>query len=119
MVINTKTPSVKVALLSQPKLHCQFDIDHKGANVTVQWHRQHRGERNKLFSYTSRTGRAEGSGVGLKALAAGDATYTLPLSKMSSEGTYICSVSVNPLFSSVDISLRIEGEENKQRGRWR
>lgn len=108
MAIKTKTPLVKVALMSQPKLHCQFDVDHKGANVTVEWHWQHRGERNKLFSYTSRTGQTQGSGVGLKALAAGDATYTLPLSKMSSEGTYICSVSVTPLFSNVDIILHIE-----------
>lgn len=111
MAIKTKTPSVKAGLMSQQKLHCQFDVDHKGANIAVEWHWQHRGERNKLFSYTSRTGHTQGSGVGLRALATGDATYTLPLSKMSSEGTYICSVSVNPLFGSVDINLHIEGEE--------
>ncbi|XP_031587579.1 tapasin [Oreochromis aureus] len=108
MAIKTKTPSVKAGLMSQQKLHCQFDVDHKGGNITVEWHWQHRGERNKLFSYTSRTRHTQGSGVGVKALATGDATYTLPLSKMSSEGTYICSVSVNPLFGSVDINLHIE-----------
>ncbi|GLD52913.1 tapasin-related protein-like protein [Lates japonicus] len=38
----------------------------------------------------------------------GDASYTIPFIKMSSEGTYICSVLVNPLFASLDINLRIE-----------
>lgn len=47
----------------------------------------------------------------LKALAGGDASYTLPYTEMKSEGTYICSVLVNPLFGSVDINLQIEGEE--------
>lgn len=108
MVIKTQTPSVKAGLGSQQKLHCQFAIDHKGPNITVEWHWQHRGERIQLFSHTSRSGKTQGTGVGLKSLAGGDASYTLPFTKMSSEGSYICSVSVNPLFVSLDISLHIE-----------
>uniref|UniRef100_A0A669F5J3 Ig-like domain-containing protein n=1 Tax=Oreochromis niloticus TaxID=8128 RepID=A0A669F5J3_ORENI len=108
MVIKTQTPSVKARLKFQQKLHCQFDVDHKGAKVTVEWHKQHHGERTKLFSYNRRTGQTQGSGVGLRAFAAGDASYTLASTMISSEGTYICSVSVNPLFARVDINLQIE-----------
>lgn len=111
MVGKTQSPSVKAGLRSQQKLHCQFAVDHKGPNITVEWYWQHRGERVKLFSHTSRSGQTHGTGVGLKSLAGGDASYTLPFTKMNSEGTYICSVSVNPLFFSLDISLQIEGEE--------
>ena len=111
MVLQTQTPSVIVGLSTEQKLHCHFAVDHKTPNITVEWHFQHRGERAKLFSHTSRTGQVQGSGVGLKALAGGDASYKLPLTKMSSEGMYICSVSVMPLFASLDISLHIEGEE--------
>ncbi|XP_008424375.1 tapasin-related protein [Poecilia reticulata] len=108
MVTKTQTPSVKATLGSQQRLHCQFGIDHRGANTTVEWHWQQRGERTKLFSHCSRTGQIQGSGVGKKALAGGDATYTLPFTKMSSEGTYICSVLVNPLFGNQDVVLQIE-----------
>ncbi|XP_036979539.1 tapasin-related protein isoform X1 [Acanthopagrus latus] len=108
MVLQTQTPSVIVGLSTEQKLHCHFAVDHKTPNITVEWHFQHRGERAKLFSHTSRTGQVQGSGVGLKALAGGDASYKLPLTKMSSEGMYICSVSVMPLFASLDISLHIE-----------
>ncbi|XP_035535494.1 tapasin-related protein [Morone saxatilis] len=108
MVMKTQSPSVKAGLGSQQKLHCQFAIDHKGPNMTVEWYWQYRGERNRLFSHTSRSGQTHGTGVGLKSLAGGDASYTLPFTKMSSEGTYICSVSVMPLFSSLDITLQIE-----------
>ncbi|KAF1393670.1 hypothetical protein PFLUV_G00018440 [Perca fluviatilis] len=108
LVIKTQSPSVRAGLGSQQKLHCQFAVDHKGPNVTVEWHWQHRGERTRLFSHTSRTGQTQGSGVGLKSLAGGDASYSLPFTKMSSEGTYVCSVSVIPLFVSLDISLHIE-----------
>ncbi|XP_037534363.1 tapasin-related protein [Nematolebias whitei] len=108
MVIRTETPLVKASLGSQEKLHCQFNIDHRGANVTVEWHRQHHGERIKLFSHSSRTKQTQGSGVGLKALAGGDASFTLPFTKMKSEGTYICSVLVNPLFGSMDVNVHIE-----------
>uniref|UniRef100_A0A3Q0SZP0 Ig-like domain-containing protein n=1 Tax=Amphilophus citrinellus TaxID=61819 RepID=A0A3Q0SZP0_AMPCI len=108
VVIKTQTPAVKVRLKFQQKLHCQFDVDHKGAKVTVEWHRQRRGERTKLFSFSRHTGEKQGSGVGLNPLAAKDASYTLASTMMSSEGTYICSVSVTPLFASVDINLQIE-----------
>ncbi|XP_076591456.1 tapasin-related protein isoform X2 [Chaetodon auriga] len=108
MVIQTQSPSVKAGLGAQQKLHCQFAVDHKGPNVTVEWHWQHRGERRKLFSHTSRSGQTQGTGVRLKSLAGGDASYTLPFTKMNSEGTYACSVSVNPLFASLDLSLHIE-----------
>ncbi|XP_019222842.2 tapasin, partial [Oreochromis niloticus] len=108
MVIKTQTPSVKARLKFQQKLHCQFDVDHKGAKVTVEWHRHRPGERTELFSYNRRTGQTKGSGVGLHALAAGDASYILASTTMISEGTYICSVSVNPLFAKVDIYLQIQ-----------
>uniref|UniRef100_A0A147ANK5 Si:ch211-108p6.4 n=1 Tax=Fundulus heteroclitus TaxID=8078 RepID=A0A147ANK5_FUNHE len=108
MVTKTQTPSVKATLSSEQRLHCLFAIDHRGANVTVEWYWQQRGERKKLFSHTSRTRQTQGSGVALKALAGGDASYTLPFTKMSSEGTYICSVLVNPLFGSQDVILHIE-----------
>ncbi|XP_041796632.1 tapasin-related protein [Chelmon rostratus] len=108
MVVKTQSPSVKVGLGAQQKLHCQFAVDHKGPDVTVEWHWQNRGERLRLFSHTSRSGQTQGSGVGLKSLAGGDASYALPFAKMSSEGLYVCSVSVTPLFASLDISLHIE-----------
>lgn len=108
MVIKTETPSVKAGLGTQKRLHCQFAIDHKGPNVTVEWHSQRRGERVRLFSHTSRSGQTEGSGVSLKGLAGGDASYTIPFVKMTSEGMYICSVSVVPLDTSLDINLHIE-----------
>ncbi|XP_044057799.1 tapasin-related protein [Siniperca chuatsi] len=108
MVIKTQSPSVKAGLGSQLKLPCQFAVDHQRPDVTVEWHWQRRGERIALFSHASRSGKTEGTGVGLKSLAGGDASYTLPFVKMSSEGTYICSVSVTPLFASLDISLQIE-----------
>lgn len=115
MVVKTQSPSVKVGLGAQQKLHCQFAVDHKGPDVTVEWHWQNRGERLRLFSHTSRSGQTQGSGVGLKSLAGGDASYALPFAKMSSEGLYVCSVSVTPLFASLDISLHIEGEECQAR----
>ncbi|XP_068440854.1 tapasin isoform X2 [Clinocottus analis] len=108
LVIKTQTPVVKAALGSQQKLHCQFAVDHRGPNLTVEWHRQHRGTRTRLFSRNARTGHAEGDGVRLKGLEGGDASYGLTFAKMASEGTYICSVSVIPLFVSLDIGLTIE-----------
>lgn len=103
-----------VGLGLQQKLHCQFAVDHKRPAVTVQWHWNHRGDRRELFSYVGQSGQTHGSGVGLKSLAGGDATLNLPFTKLSSEGTYVCSVSVDPLFASLDISLRIEGENELQ-----
>ncbi|XP_028276321.1 LOW QUALITY PROTEIN: tapasin-related protein-like [Parambassis ranga] len=108
LVIKTKTPSVKAGLWSQQKLHCQFGIDHKAAHATVEWHWQYHGKRTKLFSHNSRTGETQGTGVDLKALIGGDASYKLLSTEMSSEGTYVCSVSVTPLSASVDINLHIE-----------
>ncbi|KAG7218406.1 hypothetical protein INR49_020405 [Caranx melampygus] len=108
MVIKTQTPSVKATLSSQQKFHCQFALDHKGPNITVEWHFQHRGERNKLFRHNSRSGKTEGSGVDMKGLAAGDISYVLPHTKMNNEGTYICSVTVDPLFVSLDVNLHVE-----------
>ncbi|XP_074536457.1 tapasin-related protein-like isoform X2 [Halichoeres trimaculatus] len=108
MVIKTLSPSVKAGLGSEQKLHCQFAVDHRGPDVTVEWHFQLRGERHKLFSHSSRTGRTEGGGVKVKSLTGGDASYSIPFTKMNNEGRYICSVSVNPLFSSLDVNLHIE-----------
>ncbi|XP_053278304.1 tapasin [Pleuronectes platessa] len=108
LVMKTQSPSVKATLSSQQKLHCQFALDHRDPDVTVEWNWQHRGERIPLFSHSPRLRHNQGTGVELKSLAKGDATYNLPFTKMSSEGRYICSVSVNPLFTSLDINLYVE-----------
>lgn len=104
---------MKVGLGIQKKLHCQFAIDHKAPNTIVEWYRQHHGEKNRLFSHTSRTGQIQGTGVDLKRLADGDASYNLAFTKMSSQGRYICTVSVSPLFASQDVNLQIQGEEER------
>ncbi|KAF4104137.1 tapasin-related protein [Onychostoma macrolepis] len=107
MVVLTRTPSVEVGFLKEPNLHCQFTVDHKLPNTTVEWRLQKHGERSKLFSYSSRTGKSEGSGVAVKAIAAGNVSYKLPPTKKHSEGTYICSVMVPPLYGSHDIPLTL------------
>ncbi|XP_033953259.1 LOW QUALITY PROTEIN: tapasin-related protein [Pseudochaenichthys georgianus] len=108
MVMKTLTPSVRAGLGSKQKLHCQFAVDHHGPNFDVDWLLQQRGERTSLFSHSSRSVQSKGSGVLHRSLADGDASYTLPFTKLSSEGTYICSVSVLPLLVSMDIVLQIE-----------
>lgn len=116
MIVKTQTPSLKTSLGTQNKLHCQFDIDHKSPKFSVEWHK--RGERTTLFSYTSRTRQFEGGGVDVKGLTSGDASYNVPSAKISNEGAYVCSVSVLSLSASLDISLRIEGEEVVKLGSW-
>lgn len=106
MVLQTKTPEVKSQLQSLPKLHCQFDIDHKAPKVTVRWHKV--GHRSDLFNHSSQTGLTRGSGVSLEQMAEGDATYTYPLTKVGSEGEYVCSVNVHPLLGSLKVNLHIE-----------
>ncbi|XP_051966787.1 tapasin-related protein-like [Xyrauchen texanus] len=105
MVVLTRTPSVEVGFLKEPTLHCQFAVDHKLANVTLEWRLQQHGERSKLFSYSSRTGKSEGSGVSVKAIAAGNASFKLRPTRKNSEGTYTCSVLVPPIYGSHDIPL--------------
>ncbi|XP_026853496.2 tapasin-related protein-like [Electrophorus electricus] len=108
LVVLTRTPSVRVGLMKDLTLHCQFAVDHKQANVTVEWRQQRRGERTKLFTYSSRTGQSEGSGVSLRGLSnAGNASLKLPPTTQASEGTYMCSVLVPPLYISQDITLSI------------
>ncbi|KAJ0063821.1 hypothetical protein NL108_011035, partial [Boleophthalmus pectinirostris] len=106
MVMKTQTPKIKATLGSTQKLDCHFAIDHKAANIVVEWHK--RGEKTTLFSHNGQSGVNQGSGVTLKKLSTGDASYTVPFSKMSSEGVYMCSVSVLPLHWSLEISLQIE-----------
>ncbi|XP_060799943.1 tapasin isoform X2 [Neoarius graeffei] len=108
MAVLTRTPVINVGLLKEQTLHCQFAVDHKQASTTVDWILQRRGERTKIFSYSSRTGKSEGSGVSVKALATGDASLKLPLTKQTSEGTYICSVLIPPLTTNSDIVLNIQ-----------
>lgn len=111
MVLMTRSPSVQVGLQKEPILHCQFAVDHKVPHLTVEWHLQRHGaRRTKLFSYSSSSGQTEGSGVAVKGIAGGDASLTVPITKVSSEGTYVCSVRVPPLNGSVDIALHIIGE---------
>lgn len=109
MILKTQTPLLKSGLGDQKKLHCQFAVDHRGPSFTVEWHRQ--GERATLFSHASRSGQTEGGGVDRKGLTGGDASYNLAFTKVSSGGTYVCSVSVAPLDARVDINLDIEGAE--------
>lgn len=109
MVVLTRTPVIKVGLMMEQTLHCQYEVDHKQASVTVEWMVQRRGERTKLFSYSSRTGKSEGSGVSVKTLATGDASLKIPLTKQTSEGTYTCSVFIPPLHFNSDIVLKIQG----------
>lgn len=107
MLLKTNTPTVDSNLLQQPRLNCEFAVDHKSAHLSVEWRVQKRGERSKLFSYSSRTGKAEGSGVNVKGLAKGDASITLSPTKQFSEGTYTCTVYVPPLYGSQEVSLQI------------
>ncbi|XP_072310778.1 tapasin-related protein-like [Eucyclogobius newberryi] len=106
MVMKSQTPKIKASLGSTQKLDCHFAVDHKAPNVVVEWHK--RGERTSLFNHSAHTGVSQGSGVSTKKLSSGDASYSIPLSKMSSEGTYMCSVTVLPLHWSLEISLQIE-----------
>ncbi|XP_049580738.1 tapasin-related protein isoform X1 [Syngnathus scovelli] len=108
MIMKTQTPMVTSGLGFQKKLHCQFAIDHKRPNVNVQWYQQYHGERRNLFSHASHSGQSEGRGVELINLAGGDLSYTLPYTEVKHAGTYVCSVSVLPLSSSLDISLQIQ-----------
>ncbi|KAF4094679.1 tapasin-related protein-like isoform X2 [Onychostoma macrolepis] len=107
MFVLTRTPSVEVGFLKEPNLHCQFGVDHKLPHVTVEWRLQKHGERSKLFSYSSRTGKSEGAGVAVKTIAAGNASFKVPPTSKHSEGTYICSVVVAPLSGSHDIPLTL------------
>lgn len=112
----SNTPTVDVGLTKEQTLNCEFAVDHKSAQLTVEWRLQRRGERTKLFSYSRRTGQSEGSGASVKAIDnRGDASLKIPLTKHASEGLYTCSVYVPPLYGSVDIPLQIVGESPKQR----
>lgn len=113
MVVLTRTPVIHVGLMKEQTLHCQYAVDHRQASVTVEWMLQRRGERTKLFGYSSRTGKHEGSGVSVKTLAAGDASLKIPLTKQTSEGTYTCSVFIPPLHYNSDIVLNIQGRTLK------
>nr|XP_055052541.1 tapasin-related protein-like isoform X4 [Misgurnus anguillicaudatus] len=108
MVVLTRTPSVEVGFLKEPTLHCQFAVDHKNPNVTVDWKLQRsHGKRSQLFSYTSRTGTSEGTGVSVKAIGVGNASFKLSPTRKHSEGTYICSILVPPLSCSHNIPLHL------------
>ncbi|XP_065137225.1 tapasin-related protein-like [Paramisgurnus dabryanus] len=108
MVVLTRTPSVEVGFLKEPTLDCQFAVDHKNANVTVDWKLQRsHGKRSRLFSYTSRTGTSEGTGVSIKDIGGGNASFKLLPTRKNSEGTYICSILVPPLHGSHNIPLHL------------
>ncbi|KAI1890187.1 hypothetical protein AGOR_G00171100 [Albula goreensis] len=107
MLVMTRSPSVEVGLLREQILHCQFAVDHKQPELVLEWRVQKRGERSKLFSYSSRSGQSEGAGVSLRDIAAGLGSLRLPATTLASEGTYICSVYVPPLYGSHDLALHI------------
>ncbi|TRY64721.1 hypothetical protein DNTS_017754 [Danionella cerebrum] len=108
MVLVSQTLSVEVGLLQEPELHCQFAVDHKLPNATVEWRLLRHSERTKLFSYSSRTGKREGQGVTVKTIAGGNASFKVSPTRKHSEGTYTCSVMVPPLYGSHDIPLSLK-----------
>ncbi|XP_029965262.1 tapasin-like [Salarias fasciatus] len=108
LIMKTKTPEVKTALGSKTKLDCQFVIDHEGADYTVEWSSQINTRRTQLFSHNSRSGVTKGTGVDLKALKKGDASYDLPAVDKVSTGTFTCSLSMNPVVTSLRIDWTIE-----------
>lgn len=110
MAVLTRTPSVAVGLLKEPTLHCQFAVDHKKANVRVEWIFQRHGERRTLFSYSSHTAITKGTGVSIKDIVAGNASLKLPPTRKTSEGTYICLIRVPPLNGSQNILVTLRGE---------
>lgn len=107
MILQTQTPVVKSPLKSEAKLHCQFKIDHKAANLTVRWHTLRNTTSLVYYSSQSR----EQSGVLFKQMAAGDATFTIQNPSMVNEGTYMCCVNVHPLQGSLAVQLQIEGNQ--------
>nr|XP_021328619.1 tapasin-related protein-like isoform X2 [Danio rerio] len=107
MVILTRTPSVEVGFSKEPELHCQFAVDHKLPKATVEWKLQRHGKHIKLFSYSSLTGKTEGSGVTVKAIEGGNASLKLQPVRKRSEGTYVCSVKIPPLNGSHNIPFSI------------
>ncbi|KAI7800430.1 tapasin-related protein-like [Triplophysa rosa] len=109
MAVLTRTPSVEVGLLKEPTLHCQFAVDHKKANVRVEWIFQRHG---KLLSYSSHTAISKGTGVSIKDIGAGNASFKLPPTQKTSEGIYICSIRVPPLNGSQNILVRLREQPN-------
>ncbi|XP_064158158.1 tapasin-related protein [Anguilla rostrata] len=107
MLVLTQTPSVEVGLLREQILHCQFVVDHARPELVLEWTLRRRGERSKLFHYSSKSGQSEGSGVSLSAIAKGDGSLRLPAVSLASEGTYTCSVYVPPLYATHDVVLQI------------
>ncbi|CAJ1066043.1 tapasin-related protein-like [Xyrichtys novacula] len=108
MVTKTLSPLVKTGLGTTQRLHCQFAVDHKAPQVTVEWHRYHQARRIRLFSHNNHTRQTEGSGVELTSIANGDASFTVHSTNIDSEGRYVCSVSVNPVTINMDVNLQIE-----------
>ncbi|XP_063061222.1 tapasin-related protein-like [Engraulis encrasicolus] len=99
MIISSSTPTVNVGLVKEQMLNCEFAVDHKSPHITVEWRLQRTGEpTTKLLSYSGHTNKVIGSG---------DASFKIPLTKRASEGTYICSVYVPPLYGSLGIALQI------------
>ncbi|CAL9684499.1 unnamed protein product [Knipowitschia caucasica] len=106
MMMQTQTPVVNSTLKFQPKLHCQFEVDHKSPKVILEWRKHHR--RKALFSSQLPSGQGQGSGVSLEQLRTGDASYTTAPTETSSEGTYLCNVDVHPLLGSLSVELQIQ-----------
>ena len=111
MVLHTRSVALKVRLRSQQKLHCHFAVDHKGPKFRVGWRAQLKGDWVQLYSHDSHSKETRGAGVSLKGLSAtGDASLSIPFVKISSEGKYVCSVSVGQLDASLDLTLHVYGE---------
>lgn len=116
LVILTCSASVKVSLGQEQQLHCQFAVDHKAPDLTVEWYQWRSGQgKTKLFSYSKRSGKKEGRGVSLAGIDKGDATFTILATKVESEGKYVCSIHVPPIQGHLDMDLKIIGK--KRRGK--
>ncbi|XP_058857471.1 tapasin-related protein-like [Acipenser ruthenus] len=108
-VVHSGPTVVETALRRDVRLDCGFSVDHARPDVTVEWRLQLRGDRRKLFSYASRSGQAERleGEVSVAEIPRGNASLRLAGVTLKSEGTYVCSVYVPPLYSSQDIQLDI------------
>ncbi|XP_028662531.1 tapasin-related protein-like [Erpetoichthys calabaricus] len=110
-IVYTRTPTIQQSLTRDATLDCGFEVDHSPADVMVEWRFQHKGERKKLFSYSTRTGMAEtlakGVSVSVKKIPKGVASLHLSSISIGNEGAYVCSVYVPPLYGSHDLQLEV------------
>uniref|UniRef100_A0A672JBZ2 Ig-like domain-containing protein n=1 Tax=Salarias fasciatus TaxID=181472 RepID=A0A672JBZ2_SALFA len=108
LIMRTNTPKVKTSLGLHTTLDCHFVIDHDASDYTVEWASQIDGETRQLFSHNTRSGLTLGTGVDLKALQKGNASYGQPAVDRVTKGTFTCSMSVDRLVATLRIDWTIE-----------